>query len=261
MLAKRDASGWSPHTSLVVLVSASLRVFFWAGKRFGTPLLLQALASIATQLAMTWVVVRVQDKDDAGPAGGGGARVSPRRRERSLLNPADFWKWGAFDDYLVAYTVFLVAVMVVNGALHGVPGFVDALGGASLGVEALLPVPQAVANWRRRSTEGMSRVLIGAWVVGDAFKTVYAVAKGEPAQFAACGAVQLAVDCVILAQMAVYGGGGGGGGGSSGSSGGGGAESAGAAAAYASGDAAAVKRASSVSRRGGGSGSSLKSTV
>ena len=44
--------------------------------------------------------------------------------------------------------------------------------------------------------------MIFAWTAGDVFKIGYALVKKEPVFFALCGAFQLLVDLVILAQIA-----------------------------------------------------------
>jgi hypothetical protein len=220
MREARDASAFSTHTSLIVIVSATLRLFFWFGKRFGTALLLQAVASIAAQLYMLRVVVGINNDVAAGRGGGangsgGGAGASgalvgaalhaPRRaKERSFLDfkVADFWRWTDWESYLLFHATLFVALLALTGLFHPAAWYTEAIGTLSLGVEALLPLPQALANHRRGSTDGLSTVLIGSWVAGDLFKTAYAVGKGEPAQFIACGAAQLCVDLVIVAQMA-----------------------------------------------------------
>ena len=79
---------------------------------------------------------------------------------------------------------------------------VEVVGALALGIEALLPLPQALRNYARRSTAGLSRGLIFAWTAGDTFKIAYAAIKGEPVAFLLCGAFQLLVDFVILAQIA-----------------------------------------------------------
>ena len=43
----------------------------------------------------------------------------------------------------------------------------------SLSIEALLGFPQMLSNHRTKSVEGLSMGMIGSWVIGDAFKTVY----------------------------------------------------------------------------------------
>ncbi|KAL9182411.1 hypothetical protein ACHAXT_013063 [Thalassiosira profunda] len=43
----------------------------------------------------------------------------------------------------------------------------------SIVLESCLALPQAVRNWRRETTEGLSVVMVGGWVAGDFFKLCY----------------------------------------------------------------------------------------
>jgi hypothetical protein len=235
------AGGFSPLTSLVLLSSATLRVLFFAcGKRFGLALLYQALASIATQLFVLFLLhpggaagaasagagaaalragPAADDLDDAGEAlDDGGVRIASAARRRggtaaaatgsggALCPPLTrraFWRWPDFESYLIVYLGFAFACALLAGAAHPMPAWaVEAVGALALGIEALLPLPQALRNYARRSTAGLSRGLIFAWTAGDTFKIAYAAIKGEPLAFLLCGAFQLLVDLVILAQIA-----------------------------------------------------------
>lgn len=204
ILSTRSADGFSTSVSLVVIVSATLRVFFWMGKRFELALLLQAVASIATQLAMMSVVVHVhRSKRVIAHATSTGSTLRTKRRSLLSCNWREFWQWDDVASYMQFQLLLVAALAGVTYALRKEAWFVETLGSLSLGIEALLPVPQAVQNYRKKSTHGLSGVLIGAWVAGDAFKTAYALVKGAPVQFTACGVFQLVVDLVILLQMQV----------------------------------------------------------
>ena len=68
----------------------------------------------------------------------------------------------------------------------------------------MLGVPQAITNYKKKSTKGLSVSLIGSWFLGDAFKTIYFVINGSPAQFLFCGLFQITMDTVILYQIYTY---------------------------------------------------------
>lgn len=206
ILKSKDASAFSTNVSLVLIVSATLRVFFWIGKRFGTALLVQAIASILAQFGMLWVVLKVQN-ENARSMSSGAALAARRHKDKTFLDfkMEDFWAWNDWESYALAQACFLVTMMLFTGLVYPAAWYTEVLGTLSLGIEALLPLPQALANYKRGSTEGLSTVLIGSWVVGDAFKTIYAFSKGEPMQFVMCGAFQLCVDLVITYQMLNYG--------------------------------------------------------
>jgi hypothetical protein len=208
LLKSRDTSKFSKLTPLILLVSATLRIFYWIGARYGTPLLIQAVASIMTQLAMLWVVVKVEN----GPQRGGpGVTMAPRRRvERSFLDfrAADFWKWTDWESFLLFELCLVVVAMTVTGVFHPASWYTSALGTLSLGIEAMLPLPQAVENHKQKKN-GLSLVVLGSWVAGDAFKTAYAFFRGEALPFILCGSFQLLVDFFLVSQTLVYGNGGG----------------------------------------------------
>lgn len=46
--------------------------------------------------------------------------------------------------------------------------------------------------------------MVCLWACGDSFKTSYFVARGSPAQFVLCGVLQLFIDALIFAQIALY---------------------------------------------------------
>jgi hypothetical protein len=207
MLRTRQVS-FSPVCSFVLIFSATLRCYFWIGARFGLPLLFQAVISVITQLGMLGVVTKVRRMQpsshaDAGTSGAAAPRRGPLTRSFTDFQLRDFWQWDSLSDYLMFQVVFLVVMSVLTALFGEYEGYYTLLGYVSLLVEACLPAVQVFENWSRGSTQGLSLVLIITWFAGDAFKTIYALAKGEPVQFALCGALQLVCDLVILGQMFV----------------------------------------------------------
>jgi len=79
----------------------------------------------------------------------------------------------------------------------------------ALGIEATLPLPQLLANQRRRSVKGFRASVLANWLLGDAFKMVwfFTAPKGEvPGVFKACGVFQAAWRDVLLGvQAGVFG--------------------------------------------------------
>ena len=42
-----------------------------------------------------------------------------------------------------------------------------------MSIESMLGVPQAYANWQKKSVQGLSLSMIGMWFLGDFAKTIY----------------------------------------------------------------------------------------
>ena len=200
MYATKDASGWNTLTSLLLIVSSTLRVFFYYCRAFDEVFLFQALFCIVTQLAMTYIVVRVTQKRAAAASHG-----ALSHRSHTLWNAglSRFWRWTDAQSYFLAVGLLAAAVYAVSLLCWRSALYREALGTLALGIEAFVPVPQAWQNASRRSTVGLSAVLIICWAFGDAFKTTLAIARSVPVQFILCGSFQLAMDAVLLWQIYV----------------------------------------------------------
>lgn len=77
---------------------------------------------------------------------------------------------------LVKFLLGLTATMTVVTLVTQVftfGYFGEAIGLVSMGIEAMLGIPQAYSNWSRKSVEGLSIKMIGMWFLGDFAKTCY----------------------------------------------------------------------------------------
>ncbi|XP_033940819.1 solute carrier family 66 member 2 isoform X2 [Pseudochaenichthys georgianus] len=188
------SEGFSIRVCLVLLIANILRIFFWIGKQFELTLLLQSVVMILTMFAMLHLCCTVQNSN----------RVSTKHHRLSDLDVRYFWKWSAFEDYLLFCFGFTVLCAVVTLLLLDSSMFVETLGSLAVMFEAMLGFPQLLQNFHNCSTKGMSVKMVMLWTAGDVFKTVYFVMNESPAQFWVCSSVQILIDVAILLQVIFY---------------------------------------------------------
>ncbi|XP_071314259.1 solute carrier family 66 member 2 isoform X2 [Trachinotus anak] len=189
-----NTEGFSTRVCLVLLIANILRIFFWIGKQFEVTLLLQSVVMILTMFAMLHLCCTVQNTN----------RVITKQHRLSDLDFRYFWKWSAFEDYLLFCFGFTVLCAVVTLLLLDSAVFVEMLGSLAVMFEAMLGLPQLLQNFHNRSTKGMSVKMVLLWTAGDVFKTTYFVMNESPAQFWVCGSVQILIDVAILLQVLLY---------------------------------------------------------
>ncbi|CAJ1057226.1 solute carrier family 66 member 2 [Xyrichtys novacula] len=189
-----NSEGFSTRVCLVLLIANILRIFFWIGKQFELTLLLQSVVMILTMFAMLHLCCSVQNTN----------RVSTKQHRLSDLDIRYFWKWSAFEDYLLFCFGFTVLCAVITLLLLDSAVFVETLGSLAVMFEAMLGLPQLLQNFQNRSTKGMSVKMVLLWTAGDVFKTTYFVMNESPTQFVICGSVQILIDVAILLQVVFY---------------------------------------------------------
>ena len=204
---RHGESAFNTTASLILVVSSTLRLAFWFAQPFDATLAVQAACVVATQMAVMHSVVTVERRK-RGDSGGGEGASPPRLHHRRAsgerffdFDASRFWRWTHFSSYVEFVVTLAVLLVLLHGSFGGSAAYGAALGALALGVEATLPLPQAVQNYRMQSSAGLTWPLIASWACGDAFKLVVAVSRGFPLQFLVCGVTQLCLDGVILAQM------------------------------------------------------------
>ena len=78
------------------------------------------------------------------------------------------------------------------------------MGLTAIGIECCLGFPQLITNQKAKSVEGLSIFMIFTWFIGDFVKTLYFIVELQPIQFIVGGAIQLAVDLMIIIQIMAF---------------------------------------------------------
>ena len=82
--------------------------------------------------------------------------------------------------------------------------YMDIIGFISTGIDVVLAIPQIITNYQMKSADALSMIMIGCWLFGDSFKTVYYIVTNCPWQFPVCGFLQIAVNLIIICQFFYY---------------------------------------------------------
>jgi solute carrier family 66, member 2 len=128
----------------------------------------------------------------------------------SRKRPYNFWQWTPSKPYWT-FLIYFTAILAVLQVLFGsVTAYTLMLGYVGLTVEAMLPIPQLMSNYNRKSCKGFRASVIANWLVGDAFKMWFFFASGSgeggvPWAFKICGIFQACCDVGLGLQWWIYG--------------------------------------------------------
>ncbi|VDD74348.1 unnamed protein product [Mesocestoides corti] len=190
----KNSDGFSPYVCLALIVANLLRIGFWFGQPFPTPLLFQSFLMVTTMMFMLHACVKYRQTRFA----------DEKDHFISDLEWSYFWQWSDYASYVKFTALFVVLVGVPCFTFSPYYFFVQTLGFVALFIEALLGVPQFLQNYKHSSTIGMSLEMVLMWTVGDLFKTIYFLMSKSPVQFTVCSCIQISVDFAILLQFIYY---------------------------------------------------------
>ncbi|XP_075441651.1 solute carrier family 66 member 2 isoform X2 [Ascaphus truei] len=190
----QNAEGFSTYVCLMLLIANILRILFWFGRHFESPLLWQSIIMIIIMLLMLKLCTEVRVAND----------LNTKRRAFADFDMNFFWHWSRFTDYIQCVLAFTSVTGYITYLSLDSVVFVETLGFFAVFTEAMLGVPQLYRNHQNNSTEGMSIKMVLMWTSGDTFKTVYFILNQAPFQFTICGLLQVFVDITILLQVYMY---------------------------------------------------------
>lgn len=209
-----------------MLTASILKIFYWPGARYDAALLIQAVVMVGVQVVLLKVALDNRpSQKDAGPFQGlGGAR------------PYKFWRWRSqrpyvshhvlqmgpesgrgrlladrsctrYWEYLALLTLALLAFQTF---LQPGPSssYTQLIGYMGLATEAILPIPQILANHRAQSCKGFRVSVLANWLLGDAMKMGFFFLAEEgkiPWAFKLCGIFQAACDVGLGIQYWMFG--------------------------------------------------------
>ncbi|KIW07192.1 uncharacterized protein PV09_02058 [Verruconis gallopava] len=206
----RTSSGFSLDIPLIMLLASILKVYYWLGARYDIALLVQAVVMILMQILLLHVALthRPPLQIHHTPFMDTAARIGTIFENR----PYQFWQWRNAKVYWQFLAYFTLALFVGqllfnrNESLYS--SWTTLLGYTALAIEATLPLPQIMANQRRRCCKGFRLSVLANWLIGDAFKMVFFFVKDSsdvPWAFKLCGVFQAMCDCYLGVQYYMFG--------------------------------------------------------
>ena len=204
-----------------MLTASLLKIFYWPGARYDTSLLIQALIMVAVQLVLLKVAL-----DNRPPRRNGDQKpfqgLDPSKRSSSSgsdnsngaewYRPGRFWRWRVQRPYWETVGGFTLFLLVMHTIVRPQPGATDPytlfIGYVGLATEAILPIPQMMANASARSCKGFRVSVLGNWLLGDVMKMGFFFLAEEgkvPTAFKLCGSFQACCDVGLGVQWWMYG--------------------------------------------------------
>ncbi|KAJ5689317.1 hypothetical protein N7462_003709 [Penicillium macrosclerotiorum] len=200
----RSSAGFSLDIPLIMLVASILKVFYWFGEYYSKALLAQAVVMILVQMALLKVAL------DNRPAIGAKNSIEHAPfsgADDGFKRPYDFWQWKNTRPYWLFLAYFIAILAVVHlTPISDSATYISILGCIGLAVEAILPVPQILANHRSGSCKGFRLSVLAAWIIGDTMKMSYFFCSEEviPWAFKLCGMFQCVCDLYLGVQYWMF---------------------------------------------------------
>ena len=207
----KSSKGFCLSMCLKILLSSIFKIYFWFGKRYNIFLLYQALLVLFLQYVIIYNYLKYKDNSDN--------LIKPMINDNNnnkilhkyynfisdYFSIKNFWNW----NHLFSYIFYSCILTIIIGFICYIFGFkneifLEIIGYISTGIDVVLGLPQIYTNYKIKNCNSLSTVMIGAFLIGDTFRTYYYILTKSPFQFILCGILQITINIIIMFQIIYY---------------------------------------------------------
>ncbi|OUM64457.1 hypothetical protein PIROE2DRAFT_42542, partial [Piromyces sp. E2] len=122
----------------------------------------------------------------------------------TYLKTGKEWIYKSFTLYLVLIILISIILIILGYFFNDSYAYLEIIGFIGISIEAAVPIPQAIRNYKNKSVKGFSKMVLIVWFTGDICKVCYHGFMHTPHQFFLCGLFQLFMDVIITSQWLYY---------------------------------------------------------
>ncbi len=211
-----SSKGFSNSVCLVTVLSHTLKIFFWFGKKFKYTLLIQSILVIIMQLYLIYLVIKFkEDTNDeitiSEPQTKSKKEKIKKIIREDLLNWSEtlnrklIWKWNNVIEYYKFY-FFIISILIAFSISLGIKNviYINIIGAISIIMEILCSLPQIIEMKKSKNQRNISKIMVLMWFSGNILKIYYNMANHSPLQLIIGSFAQVFFNCILIGQIAYY---------------------------------------------------------
>ena len=160
----KSSKGFSNFLCLVTILSHTLKVFFWLGKKFKYTLLIQSLLVIFTQLYLIYLVIKYKYENISQDLIYKNNKKEKIKCENlynwsNTFNRKLIWRWNNVIEYYKFY-FFIIFILSVFSLILGIKNkyYINIIGTLSVFLEMLCSLPQIIEMQKSKNQRNISKI-------------------------------------------------------------------------------------------------------
>ena len=213
-----SSKGFSNSVCLVTVLSHTLKIFFWFGKKFKYTLLIQSILVIIMQLYLIYLVIKFREETNeelplkiSEPLTKSKKEKIRKIIQKDLLNWSEtlnrklIWKWNNVIEYYKFY-FFIIFILIAFSLSLGIKNviYINIIGSISIIMEILCSLPQIIEMRKSKNQRNISKIMVLMWFSGNILKIYYNMANHSPMQLIIGSFAQVFFNCILIGQIAYY---------------------------------------------------------
>lgn len=209
----KSSKGFSNILCLTTLLSHTLKIFFWFGKKFKYTLLIQSLLVVIVQLYLIFLCIRFKGDVNIILSD---LTINPKQKIEKFIydnflnwsktfNRKLIWRWNNINEYYKFY-VFIIIILITFSSIIGIGNkyYINIIGIISIILEISCSLPQIIELQKSKIERNISKIMVFMWLIGNSIKIYYNIINNSPMQLIIGSGIQAFFNIILIFQILYY---------------------------------------------------------
>ena len=212
----KSSTGFSNFLCLTTLLSHTLKIFFWFGKRFKYTLLIQSVLVVLIQLYLIFLCIKFKEEKNENSIKNSINKNNKKEKIKKCfhitfldwsktLKIKFIWRWDHIMEYYKFYFL-IVLLLVIFSVVVGIQNkyYINIIGAISILLETACCVPQIIEIYKTKNQKNISKLMVLLWIGGNIIKIYYNIMNKSPIQLIIGSCIQVTLNVVLINQIFYY---------------------------------------------------------
>ena len=215
----KSSKGFSVLICLSNIISHTIKVFFWFGKKFKYTLLVQSISVIIMQLYLIYLTLKYKDTHTVSSTEASELIPINRSKKEKItncinehlldwsktLNTKLIWRWNNSIEYYKFYFL-MIFVFTIISLIIGFDNeyYANITGSLSITLDMICSLPQIIEIYKTKDQRNISKIMVFMWFCGNVIKIYYNHVNNSPIQLIIGSYIQVFCNLVLMYLLLYY---------------------------------------------------------
>ena len=209
----KSSKGFSKLLCFIIMLTHTLRIFFWFTKKYKFTLLVQSILVIVIQFYLIYLCIKYKEKEikyNIIPNENNGNINATKKiknglsKIKNIINIKFMKNLNNAMEYYKIYFFIVFLLSIFNLSMKDNYFYSNIIVYGSIFLEMICSLVQIVEIYRTKTQKNISKIMVLLWLLGNVLKAYYNIYNKCPIQLIIGAYIQVFLNVVLFSELIYY---------------------------------------------------------
>ena len=209
----KSSKGFSKLLCFIIMLTHTLRIFFWFTEKYKFTLLIQSFLVIVIQFYLIYLCIKYKEKEikyniipneNNGNINATNKIKNGLSKIKNIINIKFMKNLNNAMEYYKIYFFIVILLSIFNLSMKDNYFYSNIIVYGSIFLEMICSLVQIVEIYRTKTQKNISKIMVLLWLLGNALKAYYNIYNKCPIQLIIGAYIQVFLNVVLFSELIYY---------------------------------------------------------